>query len=83
MMEAGNLGELRKILTNRVGIILRATREDLDISQEKLGEILGWTRNVVANLESGRRTLTFADFVVIARAFNIEPEKMLRRILLW
>ena len=83
MIETGNLGELRKILTDRVGIILKATRVDSDISQEKLAGILGWTRNMVANLESGRRTLTFADFVVVARAFNIDPERMLRRILDW
>ena len=38
---------------------------------------------MVANVESGRRTLTFADFVVIARTFGIDPEKMLRRILCW
>lgn len=83
MMETGNLGELRKMLTNRVCIILKATREDLDLSQEKLAGLLGWTRAMVANLENGRRTLTFADFVVIARAFNIDPEKMLRRIRDW
>lgn len=83
MMEFQNVGELRRILTNRVGIILRATREDLDLSQEKLAGILGWTRNMVANLESGRRRLTFVDFVLVARAFNIEPGKMLRRILDW
>jgi transcriptional regulator with XRE-family HTH domain len=83
MIEEVNLGELRKLLNSRVGIILKATREDLGLSQAKLAGILGWTRNMVANLESGRRTLTFADFVVVARAFNIDPEKMLRRILKW
>ena len=83
MIETENLGERRKMPTNRVGIILKATREDLDLSQEKLAGILGWTRNMVANLESGRRRLTFADFVLVSRAFKIEPEKMLRRILDW
>ena len=83
MIEKGSLGELRKMLANRVGIILRATRQDLDLSQEALAALLGWTRNMVANLEAGRRALTFADFVIIAKAFNIEPERMLRRILEW
>lgn len=83
MIVAESLGELRQMLASRVCIILRATRLDLDLSQDKLAAPLGWTRNMVANLESGRRTLTFADFVVIAKAFNIEPERMLRRILHW
>jgi ribosome-binding protein aMBF1 (putative translation factor) len=78
-----NLGDLRRMLTDRSCIIIRATREDFDMSQETLAVRLGWTRNMVANLESGRRTLTFADFVVITKAFNIEPEKLLRRILQW
>jgi transcriptional regulator with XRE-family HTH domain len=82
-MCAENLGEVRKMLAGRVCIILKATREDLDITQEKLAGTLGWTRSMVANLECGRRTLTFADFVVIARAFNIEPERLPRRTLQW
>ena len=41
MFEEMSLGELRKLLTDRVGIILKATREDLDFSQEKLASILG------------------------------------------
>ena len=78
-----NLGELRRMLADRSCLILRATRKDLDMSQETLAGRLGWTRNMVANLEGGRRTLTFADFVVITKAFNIEPEKLLHRILRW
>ena len=76
--EAPAMGHARTLT-----IILKATRVDLDFSQEKLAGILGWTRNMVANLESGRRTLTFVDFVMIAKAFGIDPEKMLRRILSW
>lgn len=83
MMNAEEFAKLRRMLHNRTGIILRATRQDLDLSQYAVAAMLGWTRNMVANLESGRRTLSFADFVVIAKAYNIEPEKMLHRMLFW
>ena len=82
-MEGISLCELRLILAARVGLIVKATREDLDMTQERLAGILGWTRAMVANVECGRRTLTFADFVVISSAFNIEPERMLRRMIQW
>lgn len=83
MMNVVSLHDLRRTLATRVCLILKATRLDLDMSQERLAESLGWTRAMVANLEYGRRTLTFADFVLIAKALNVEPEKLLLRILSW
>ena len=83
MTELENPGELRRVLADRVSTILRASREDSDVSQEKLATQLGWTRNTVANLECGRRAVGFVDFVVIARALHIDPERLLRRILQW
>jgi transcriptional regulator with XRE-family HTH domain len=44
---------------------------------------LGWSRNVIANLETGRRVMTLVDFLLIARALRIEPERLLTRILRW
>jgi transcriptional regulator with XRE-family HTH domain len=64
-------------------IVLTATRNDLDVSQRELAARLGWTRNVVANLETGRRGLTLSDFLLIAGALHINPELLLQRILRW
>jgi transcriptional regulator with XRE-family HTH domain len=64
-------------------IVLTATRNDLDVSQRELAARLGWTRNVIANLETGRRGLTLSDFLLIAGALNINPEILLQRILRW
>ena len=83
MMEEVNLGELRRALARRVSNTLRASRIDADVSQEKLAALLGWTRNMIANIESGRRATRLDDFVIIARALNIEPERLLRRVLQW
>jgi plasmid maintenance system antidote protein VapI len=64
-------------------IVLTGTRNDLDVSQRELAARLGWTRNVIANLETGRRNLTLSDFLLIAGALNINPEILLQRILRW
>jgi transcriptional regulator with XRE-family HTH domain len=64
-------------------VVLTATRNDLDVSQRELADRLGWSRNVIANLETGRRSLTLSDFLLIASALNISPEILLQRILRW
>jgi transcriptional regulator with XRE-family HTH domain len=81
MME--NVGDLRRMLGGRVSMILRASRIDADVSQEALAMSVGWTRNMIANLEYGRRAVRFDDFVIIAKALDIEPERLLRRVLQW
>jgi DNA-binding XRE family transcriptional regulator len=73
----------RARLERAIRAVLGASREDLDVSQRQLAVKLGWTRNVVANLETGRRVLGLADFVLIARELHMEPERLLHRILRW
>jgi predicted transcriptional regulator len=73
----------RARLERAIRAVLGASRQDLDVSQRQLAEKLGWTRNVIANLETGRRGLSLADFVLIARELHIEPERLLLRILRW
>ena len=73
----------RTRLERAIRAVLGASRGDLDVSQRQLALKLGWTRNVIANLETGRRVLGLADFVLIARELHIEPERLLHRILRW
>jgi transcriptional regulator with XRE-family HTH domain len=73
----------RARLERAIRAVLGASREDFDVSQRQLAGKLGWSRNVVANLETGRRVLGLADFVLIARELRIEPERLLHRILRW
>jgi len=73
----------RERLEQRVRIVLWASREDSDLSQRELGAKLGWTRNRVANLEGGRRAVQITDFLMIAKALNIDPIALLYRVLRW
>jgi len=78
-----NNSETRAQLEGRIGTILKATREDSDMSQRDLAARMGWSRNVIANLETGRRTACLAEFVMISQAMHVDPERLLRRILQW
>jgi transcriptional regulator with XRE-family HTH domain len=64
-----------------ISIIIRQTRRELRVSQTKLASRLGWTRNMIANIERGRRSVAVTDLVLIAIALNIRPELLMRRIL--
>jgi DNA-binding XRE family transcriptional regulator len=66
-----------------VASVISATRQDLDMTQEDLGGKLGWTRDAVSNLENGRRHIRVSDLIVIAKAFRMEPDALLKRILRW
>jgi transcriptional regulator with XRE-family HTH domain len=77
------LADERKWLEKIISVVLSASREDSDVSQRQLAAKLGWSRNVIANLETGRRVMTLVDFLLIARALRIEPERLLTRILRW
>ena len=65
MTEETDLGNLRRLYEGRVSTILKASREDSDVTQERLANLVGWTRNTIANLESGRRAVSLSDFLCL------------------
>jgi transcriptional regulator with XRE-family HTH domain len=77
------MNDEHKRLENVIRAVLKASREDSDVSQKELARRLQLTRNVIANIETGRRAVLMADFVTIAKALNIHPERLVRRILQW
>lgn len=82
-MDPSFLEKRRARLERVIAIVLAGTRNDLDVSQRELAARLGWTRNVIANLETWRRSLSFCDFLLIASALNVNPEIVLQRIRCW
>lgn len=67
----------------KLGTVLSASRRGLEVSQAELGERLGWSRNQITNIETGRRAVQFTDFLMIAKALNIDPLALLSRVLRW
>jgi transcriptional regulator with XRE-family HTH domain len=63
--------------------VIAASRRDADLKQWELAERLGWSQSRLAKLEAGERKLDVADFILVARALNIDPEVLFRRIMKW
>lgn len=70
-------------LSNRVAIVLKATRVETGANQDDVAQKLGWTRNMVANLENGRKEVSLVDLMLFAEALEMEPIKLIQRILQW
>lgn len=66
-----------------IAVVFKGTYAELGITQEALAFGVGWTRNMVANLASGRRTMSVSELIMLAQALGVSPENLLSRILHW
>jgi transcriptional regulator with XRE-family HTH domain len=63
--------------------VLKASREDQDISRGDLAKEIGWTATQVADMENLRKIVRASDLFRIARALKMEPDELVRRIQRW
>lgn len=63
--------------------VVRAARDDADVTQQELANRLGFTHRQVVNMEHGRRAIHASDLIMIAKALNEDPETLMRRIVRW
>jgi transcriptional regulator with XRE-family HTH domain len=75
--------EIERRWSRAASTVMAATRRHKDVAQQDLADKLGWTRNMVANLESGRRSVHFSDLILFAKALDVEPEQLVARIMQW
>lgn len=68
---------MTKQLKARVGSILRAKREGLGLSQEKLAELAGVDRTYVSILERGLKSPTLETFERVCAALGTLPEHVI------
>ena len=61
-----------------VGVRIRAVRHDRDMTQEALALASGVTRNVLIDVEHGRRGLLFERLFDIADALGVPVAELLR-----
>jgi transcriptional regulator with XRE-family HTH domain len=60
-----------------IGARLRTVRQERDVTQARLAEILGTNQSHVSNVERGDRGLTIQQLVKICRALRVSPERIL------
>ena len=51
--------------------------------QEDLAEKIGWDRTVISRIETGERTCSIWEFMVLCRALGVKPSRMMERIENW
>lgn len=78
--EIGEIEKEEAQLTRVIISVLRAARDDSDVTQEELGRRMGWSKKQMWDLEHGRKTVTVAHFFMIARRLGIDPERLVRRV---
>ncbi|WP_222847188.1 helix-turn-helix domain-containing protein [Pontiella desulfatans] len=60
-----------------LGSAIRERRLELDVSQEKLAELVGVHRNYVGKVERGEQNLTIESLVRFADTFKCRPSELL------
>ena len=73
----------RDHLDRAVIATVSSTRKDVDVTQAELAERMAWSREIVSNIEQGRREVSVSDLILIARVLRVDPETLFRRILRW
>jgi DNA-binding XRE family transcriptional regulator len=66
--------EERDELAGIVASVLRGTREDADVKQEKMGYILGRGEDAISNMEICRTDIGIPDAIMWARGLGMEVE---------
>jgi hypothetical protein len=61
--------------------LLRAMREEADLTQRSLGELLGKPQSWIHNCEVGNRRVDVAEFTAWATACGLEPQAALARFI--
>lgn len=66
----------RRAMLERFGTRIRERRLELDVSQERLGELSGLHRTYIGGAERGERNVSLVNIVAIARALDIDPGRL-------
>ena len=55
--------------------VLRPARQEADLTQRDIGEFLGYTEDVVSNMEALRTPISWPDAILWARRSNLDEEE--------
>ena len=61
--------------------VLTSARREAGLTQQQVAERLGKPQSYVAKLEGNERRIDVVEFVALAKAFKMSPEKLFRNVL--
>ena len=56
---------------------LRNVREDMDLSQNQVGEVLNRSKSGYGHIEAGRAELKIQDLIVLCRFYNLSADYLI------
>jgi transcriptional regulator with XRE-family HTH domain len=65
------------IFYKRLGVKIKKIREHLDLSQERIAELLGINRVSISQIENGKRKISAEEIAKLARIFNMPSDVLL------
>lgn len=60
--------------------VLAQARRDADLSQPQVAAEMGWSRNTVSNLETGKRGVMGEEIFALARLYGIDVAVLIGRV---
>ena len=63
--------------------VLRALRDDADLTRAQLAQRVGYDEEQIKNIELGHRSIRLEDVVTWALALDKDPERILLEVLRW
>jgi DNA-binding XRE family transcriptional regulator len=63
--------------------VFRGVRQDHDLRQEDVGDLLGLSREVIVNMENDRRDIGVADLILFAEKMKEDPAALVARIVFY
>jgi transcriptional regulator with XRE-family HTH domain len=59
---------------------ISSSRKKEGMSQQTAADQMGWSVDVMSNVEKGRREISVAEFIVLAEELGLSPETLFKRI---
>lgn len=69
-----------KILMKKLLLKLIDLRHQNNLTQEKFGELIGFQREYIAKVETGKRNMTLKYLLRALIVFNIEPDVFIKNL---
>ena len=73
------MGKLILVISMLINNNLKNCREELEITQEELGKLIGVTKVSICGYELGTRTPTIDNFILLADVLDVDPNYLLGR----
>lgn len=84
MAEKGTAKQKERERLNRaIATVIRAARDDADMTQKDLAAAVDLPYRAIVNMEGRRRVVEVCDLIMIARALKLRPTTLLERVLSW